>query len=331
MRPAISVIVPIFKVERFIERNARQLFMQDMEGVEYIFVDDCSPDNSVAILEKVIAEFPDRAAATSILRHETNKGLPSARNSGLMVAKGEFIFHCDSDDWIEKDALSQLYNTAVSTDSDVVWCDWYLSFKNNERYMSQAPPEYGQVTGFQLVKLMLGGRIRFNVWNKLVKRTLYERVDHWFPDGYGMGEDMTMIRLISHANKVTYLPSALYHYVQLNPEAYTQNMTPRHLDQLLHNVTQTIQFLKSRYGTALDEDIQFFKLNVKLPLLISNDIQSYQRWSDWYPDANAYIKQNPLFNKRIKFIQYAAVNRQYWILKLYYHLVIRFIYGVIFK
>lgn len=64
-----------------------------------------------------------------IVKHEINKGLPSARNSGLKIASGEYIFHCDSDDWLEKNALSLLYEEAIEKNVDAVWCDWYLSFK----------------------------------------------------------------------------------------------------------------------------------------------------------------------------------------------------------
>ncbi|MDA4743656.1 hypothetical protein, partial [Enterobacter hormaechei] len=71
----------------------------------------------------------------------------------------------------------------------------------------------------EAVILMLGGKVRYNVWNKLVKKELYTDNNIWFPDGYGMGEDMTMIKLFAFAKKVNYLPKALYHYVQLNEEA----------------------------------------------------------------------------------------------------------------
>ncbi|UIR56002.1 glycosyltransferase [Sphingobacterium sp. SRCM116780] len=331
MSATVSVIVPIFKVERFIERNARVLFEQNLEDIEYIFVDDCSPDKSIALLEKVLEAYPAKKANTKIIRHPVNKGLPSARNSGLEVATGNFIFHCDSDDWIEKDALSKLYHQAEADQSDIVWCDWYLSFKDNERYMIQPSGKSGTLTGKESLELLLGGRIRYNVWNKLVKRQLYINNNIRFPDGYGMGEDMTMIKLFALATKVSYLPEALYHYVQLNEEAFTKKTTPQHLEQIRYNVDGVVHFLENRYGTALSKEIQFFKLNTKLPFLITDDPQSYQRWLDWYPEANSYIDQNPLFNSRTKFIQKAALKKQFWVLKLYYRLVIRFIYGIIYK
>lgn len=331
MNPIVSVIVPIFNVEQFIECNAHQLFGQDLEEVEYIFVDDCSPDNSIILLNSVLEQYPERKAYTTIIRHDRNRGLPAARNSGLDKARGEFIFNCDSDDWLENDALSKLYSKACEDGSDAVWCDWYLSFKDNERYMSQAPGLEGILTGRQSVELMLGGKIRFNVWNKLVKRTLYRQTGIRFPEGYAMGEDMTMIKVLAMASKVSYLPQGLYHYVQTNTEAYTKKKSVHHLKQIRHNVDQTIAFLHKHYGKSLDQHIQFFKLNIKLPFLISSDKKSYQQWLEWYPEANLFIGQNPMFTPRIRLVQYAALYKQYWLLKLYYHVIIKLVYGIIYK
>ena len=329
---SVSVIIPVFNVERFIERCCKNLFEQTLDSIEFIFVNDCSPDNSITIVRKLLEEYPERKNDVQIIEHEVNKGLPSARNSGLKIASGEYVFHCDSDDWLEKEALFLLQQEALKQDADVVWSDWYLSFKNNERYMSQSPTTDKNIfSGKETVKLMLGGKVRYNVWNKLVKRKLYTDNEIWFPDGYGMGEDMTMIKLLAFAQKVSYLPKALYHYVQLNEDAFTKKITDSHLQQIRYNVDDIVTFLHKKYNDNLNETIQFFKLNTKLPFLISNDKKSYDRWQEWYPEANAYIDKNPMFSKRIKFIQKAAEKRKYWILKLYYYLVIRFVYGIIYK
>lgn len=92
----VSVIVPIYNVSRFIKRCVESLFNQTLDDVEFIFVNDCTPDDSIDILKKVIADYPDRN--TMIINHEVNKGLPAARNTGLKAASGDYIFHCDSDD-----------------------------------------------------------------------------------------------------------------------------------------------------------------------------------------------------------------------------------------
>lgn len=114
MEYSVSVIIPVYNVGKFIERCARSLMEQTMDNVEYIFVDDASPDNSIQILQKVLADYPNRRDNVRILTHAENKGLPAARNTGLAVATGEYIFHCDSDDFVEPDMLEQLYGKAIN-------------------------------------------------------------------------------------------------------------------------------------------------------------------------------------------------------------------------
>ena len=133
----VSIIVPIYNVEKYIERCIRSLFEQTMDDVEYIFVDDCTPDQSMAILRHLMEEYEFRNLNIKIISHEHNKGLPSARNTGLAAATGDYIFHCDSDDWMEKDAMEKMYQAAQANQADIVWCDWFLSFRSNERYMQQ--------------------------------------------------------------------------------------------------------------------------------------------------------------------------------------------------
>ena len=96
----VSVIIPIFGVERFIRKCAETLMEQTLQEVEYIFVNDATPDGSISVLKEVIAYYPQRLTHVRIIEHKVNKGLPAARNTGLSYATGEYVFHCDSDDYL---------------------------------------------------------------------------------------------------------------------------------------------------------------------------------------------------------------------------------------
>lgn len=159
----VSVIVPIYKVEKFIVKCAESLLSQTLEDVEFIFVDDASPDNSIKLLKDSIKKFPQRKGQVKIITHEQNKGLPAARNTGLSIASGDYIFHCDSDDFVDADMLETFYNAAKTDDVDIIWCDWYLSFEHNERYMKQ--PSYS--SPMDALKGMLSGAMKFTVWTNL--------------------------------------------------------------------------------------------------------------------------------------------------------------------
>lgn len=323
----VSVIVPVYKVEAFIERCIRSLMEQTLQETEFIIVDDCSPDNSISVVQTVIHDYPERRKQVQLIRHEANKGLPAARNSGLAVASGEYVFHCDSDDFVEPEMLEQMYKTAKDTDADIVWCDWILSFGQNERYMKQ--PSYG--TSVEALKGMLSGTMKYNVWNKLVRRKLYVDNNIMFPAGYGMGEDMTIIRLFACAQKVVYLPGAFYHYVKLNIGAFSNTYSERHLDELRHNTDETLSFLKNRNGDVLAHDMEFFKLDVKFPFLITDDKRKYMLWETWYPEANQYIKLNKDVSFRRRLLQLLASKKHFWLVGLYYKLIHRFIYGILYR
>lgn len=323
----VSVIVPIYKVERFISRCAESLLAQTLPEVEFIFVNDATPDSSIAVLEETIASFPSRAGMCRVVEHEVNKGLPSARNTGLNVASGEYVFHCDSDDFVEPTMLEDMYKAATDNSADIVWCDWYLSFEKKERYMTQP----GCQTPHEALRCMLSGAMKFNVWNKLVKRDLYERWSVRFPDGYGMGEDMTMMMLFAQSKNVFHLPKAYYHYVKLNNNAFSQTYSERHLVELRYNVNRIENYLVEHFGDEFQKEIAFLKLDVKFPFLITDDNSKYQMWKEWYPEANAFIMQNKRISLRSRLLQLAAKYGLFGLVWCYYNIVHRFIYGVLYK
>lgn len=327
MEYKVSVIIPVYKVEKFIERCVRSLMEQTLTDVEYIFVDDASPDGSIGVLRQALAGYPERSNQVRILTHTKNKGLPAARNTGLAVAQGEYIFHCDSDDFVELDMLEQLYGKAMETDADIVWCDWYLTFESSERYMKQ--PAYD--TPLEALKAMLGGAMKYNVWNKLIRRSLYMESGITFPSGYGMGEDMTIMLLFAYAQKVVYIPHAFYHYVKLNTNAFSQTYSDSHLLELQHNVSTITDKLETLFGNTLEEEISFLKLEAKFPFLFSDDREKRKLWDEWYPEANRYILHNRNISMRSRLIQWCAWKHLKVIVNIYRWLLNKIVYGIIYK
>lgn len=323
----VSVIIPVYNVCSFIDRCATSLMEQTLQNVEYIFVDDASPDNSISLLKKCIDKYPERKKSVKIISHSINKGLPTARNTGMSVATGEYIFHCDSDDFIEPTMLEELYNIAIKKNADIVWCDWFLSLNKSERYMKQ--PEY--FLPFEAVRAMLSGAMKYNVWNKLVRRNLYVDNHISFPDNYGMGEDMTMIMLFSVAQNITYIPKAYYHYVKTNSSSLCQTYSNRHLEELKYNVQRIIQYITNKYDSKLEKELFFFKLEAKFPFLISNLEEHYALWKKWYPESNSYICRNPFISLRSKLLQLMACKNQFWFVRLHYYLIVKLVYGFIYK
>ena len=324
----VSVIIPIYNVSTFISCNVRSLLSQTLQEVEYIFVDDATPDDSIDILNDNLENFPQRRDSVRVIRHDENKGLPAARNTGLALAQGEYIYHCDSDDWVEPEMLETMYNSAKAADADIVYCDFFLSFEKKERYMSN--PQF-HTADEMLKKGFLGGNMKYNVWNKLVRRSLYVDNGILFPEGHSMGEDMTMIQLAAVADKVAYVPHAFYHYVKLNEGAYSNSYTQKKLIDIRYNVDRTVSFLRKKFGNSLEKEISLFKLSIKLPFLMTGDKSMYMLWREWYPESDKYANSNSDIPIRTRLLQIMASKGQWWYVKLYYKVVYNFYYGIIYK
>ena len=318
--PKVSVIVPIYKVQDFIGRCVETLLGQTLQEVEYIFVNDCTPDNSIEVLNEMCCKYPSRRKQITILHHEVNKGLPAARNTGLAVAQGEYIFHCDSDDFVELSMLEKMVEAAEKYNADLVWCDWYLSFETRERYMR----EPYAATQEDVLKNILSGVMKYNVWNKLIRRSVYESAGVLFPSGYGMGEDMTIIRLLPYVKYVAYCAEALYHYVKTNTEAFTYRISEKHLAALMYNTKLTVDTLSACYGNKYHVELAFFKQNVKLPFLISSSKEDYSIWRSLYPESNAYIWRNKKMSLRTRLLEWFAFRGQFWFIRMHYKLITQY-------
>lgn len=319
----ISIIIPFYGVEKYISQCVERLMQQTISGeLEYIFVNDATPDKSMEALLAILNKYPERKYQVKIINHESNKGLPSARNTGLSVAKGDYIYHCDSDDYLELNTLELLYKTAIENDADIVWCDYKEICPNGERYKKQ--PAF-QTTDDAICG-MLVGEMEYNVWNKLVKRSLYVDNGIYFPDGYAMGEDLTMISLFANARKVAYVPEPLYNYVRTNVSAMTYSMSNDKMKSLAHNVYEMEDYLVKKFGSKFNLEIATLKLNLKWPYLISSSsLVAYKEWNNWYKEASSYINKQHV-SKRIKFLERCAEKKLYWPILLHYWIIIRVLY-----
>ena len=262
--PKVSVIVPVYGVEQYIARCARSLFAQTLEDMEFIFVDDCSPDRSVDVLEGVLSEFPARAGQVRLIRLPVNSGLPYVRKTGFEASAGDFILHCDSDDWLEEDACARLWEKAVSEDADVVVCDYYTESAGGTEKRDAGGDSAGDP-----VSRLLSGRIPGYVWNKLVRRGLYGRLECW--PAANMWEDKVLsVQFLYFSRNTVFLPGALYHYRISDAGMCLSEQTRRKVSQLQDNVALILSFLESkglaeRYGrelSALKAEVQMFAMSL---------------------------------------------------------------------
>ena len=259
MAPKVSVIVAVYKVEDYIERCLHSLFGQTLDSIEYIFVDDASPDDSIKVLKRVLEEYPHRKEQVKIIRHSENQGVALARTSGILTATGEYMIHCDPDDYIELDMYEAMYNEALIENTDIIFCD-YIKHKNDVN--SLISMNFKDLSIDYLRKPLYNGYIS-TLWNVLVRSEIIKKNNILpFPKG-DVGEDLALIlRILFFSSTFKCIHTPFYHYcIREDSIASGTNAMDK-----LRKFHINIEGLQRFYGKhkLYKEYCDYLKLNIKL-------------------------------------------------------------------
>ena len=254
----ISVIVPVYGVEQYIERCANCLFGQTMtEGVEFIFINDCTKDRSIELLTSIISEFPQVKSRVKIINHHRNRGLAAARQTGFDAARGEYILHLDSDDYFELDMLEVMYEAALATKADIVVSDFFMSFKKGDEYR-ECPLYDSKESMFKsmIAPWRYGNKtVGPCVWNKLIKRSIIKEHNINSIEGINHGEDFIIIsQILYYAEVITKVNRAFVHYNKQNLGSYTNDKSASNTLQRI-KATEIVANFLSQKGISCDEEL----------------------------------------------------------------------------
>ena len=292
--PKVSVIIPVYKVEKYIERCAKSLFEQSLEDMEFIFVDDCSPDYSISIVKSLLEDYPNRKPQVKFLAHEKNRGLTNTRNTGLAVATGKYVAHCDSDDWVDLTMYEKLYNHAINEDADICFSNFKFAF--NDRFESyKTTPVYAEKS--KTINSYIGTTWTV-LWNMIVKRQIYAEYNLQSPESISYCEDFWLsIRLFFYANKIIKVDEDLYFYNQMNVSSIMHGMNRKSESDERWVYLDTIRFFKEKgvYG-------KYVKTMCWRVLKSTQDAALYlDRYKDFlslYPESHKYIWSCPFINNQ---------------------------------
>lgn len=249
----ISIIVPVYGVEKYIERCARSLFEQTYNNIEFIFVDDCTNDNSIVILKNVIRDYPLRQNAIKIISHDCNRGLAIARNTGVSNSSGDYIMHVDSDDWLELNAIEILVDSVKGEDVDIV-CFGYISEYGVKSRKSTIDDDKKY-----LIQSILTNKKHASIWSKMYKSEFYKNSGFATIEGLNQGEDYVLVpRLLHKANRVICINAHLYHYEMTNLSSYTKNVK----QSAIQNIHDADDILYSYFNQVSDNSLYKEALNV---------------------------------------------------------------------
>lgn len=241
MKPAISVIVPVYKVEPYLPKCLDSICNQTFRDMEIILVDDGSPDNC----GKICDEYMEKDPRIRVI-HKENGGLSSARNAGISIAQAELIGFVDSDDWIEPDMFEFLYTNLIQEDADISVCGIYEHKGNNISLMcddSLHESATGQDAVENYLKLTFTGNASVN---KLYRRSLFS--DILFPQGRTWEDSFIMVRLIDAARKVVYHTQPKYHYLRRDDSLSAKNYRPE-LRDCVESHMFIHQYISEKYPT----------------------------------------------------------------------------------
>lgn len=303
--PDLSICVPVYNVGFYIERCLISIMKQTYTGkMECIIVDDCGTDKSIAIAEQLIADY-NGPIAFHIVHHEHNRGLAAARNTAVDAAKGEFIIHVDSDDWIDPNIVEELVKKQMERGADIVSCDAIAHYADREEQLTE--PNYTSKDEMMHNILLL--TLDHVIWRRLIRASLYRDNCISAVEGVNIGEDhYTLPRLLFYANSFAKCDKALYHYNCMNVNSYIQSteqaFSPKRISSDVASLNILIDFFGHNEPVYLDELYKtkvlymYDKFFVMLKLGHKDLYKSLS--SDWQTIPTCYKKANGICALRSK-------------------------------
>lgn len=307
----VSILVPIYKVEKYITRCLDSIFHQTYKDIEYVFVNDCTPDGSMKLLNKYIEENNIDKRKIQTVSHSENQGIAVTRNDCIANASGDYVLFVDSDDWIEPDMIEQLVLATSGGIIDIVGCDFYDNFSDGRQIANTE--KYSLNSKYNLCSC-LNYRIATALWKILVRRSLFEKVI--FIPEIEIGEDyVASIKLYYYADSCSYVHKCLYHYAK-----FTENCYSNMLEKSIHNhilaVNEVKRFLHSVnfWNRDVEHELKLRKFHIKKHYL-SRQLYDIDKWKVTFPDVNNMWRYvNYPLREKIKY--WLAEKHLFFIIKM---------------
>ena len=281
MTPLVSICVPVYNTSKYLEQCLESLFNQSIaEECEYIFVNDCSSDNSLEILSNYAKKY--NKLSIKIISHEHNRGLAAARNSALEASIGKYCLNIDSDDWCELNYAEDMVDIAEEQEADIV----------NSSFSFIPDPKYDYIKG------LLNHEFQVTIWNRLIKRDLFTQNNLKWVEGINVGEDVIIsCKLFYYAKKIVSIPNIYYHYRHLIGFS-TKLKKLRFLEQKRKQFDELERFfIEKKCYHNYKEIIDLRKAEVKFNYIKESSTFSIKKYKIYYPALKLQI----LLDKRSDF------------------------------
>ncbi len=288
MNELVSIIVPVYNVEKYIKKCVDSLITQTYSNLEIILVNDGSPDNS----GKICDEYAQSDSRIKVI-HKANGGLSDARNTGIDIAEGQYIFFLDSDDWIDCQCIEKLHNLIKTRDADIAMCDFLPVISEKIEQISEDYVIYEYTNLEALSEYISKNYIQMVIsCGKLFNKNLF--ADARFPKGTYHEDEFTTHNLIYKSNKIVFTTEKLYFYLKRS-DSITESG---------YNLKKELDFLE-----AYEKRAEFFRLIG----LYDISAETYKRVFRYYisninsavkNEKKVFIRKCRMLNKDLKRIKF---------------------------
>ncbi len=304
----VSILVPFYKVEKYVGRCIESLFTQTYTNIEYVFVNDCTPDKSMEVIIEYIEKY-GVAERCKMIVHEQNQGISASRNDCLDNMTGDYFLFVDGDDYINKDMVELLVDAAVRENADISGCGYIEEYPDHS---VEYPQKYTN-NHDEMLRSITMLTIKGVLWKLLIRRELIVINNLRFPYDNSINEDYYYCcRLFYYAKSFASVDKCLYHYVQYNPN----NLTKKSLQNIESQAAAIIaieEFYREKgVYEIVEKELSMRKFVSKLPLILDKSCFDVKKWRTLFPESNDVIKQMnfPVGNKLICIL---ASSPFYWL------------------
>lgn len=280
----LSVIIPFYNVSPYFDRCIRSLMSQTIQnGIEYIFINDGSTDDSKQVFSETISQFPNRLSQVRYIELPHNQGVSTARAVGMREAKGDYLIHCDSDDWVEPNLYQLVSDKIKNTDADVIVVPFIHEFKD-----LSVVEKYRELS---ITECFFEQRW-WGLCSHALRRSLVEKYTVYPIEKITFWEDLDLLfRFFVHAHSIAYIGTPLYHYDRTRmTSAVHQNVGEHGFLQCQKVIIHLSEYFR-QYAPHMIDALSFLKRAAR-DMYITGKKKDYQKWSHTYPETWKLIWDN---------------------------------------
>lgn len=309
----VSILVPFYNVEKYVGRCVESLFTQTYQNIEYVFVNDCTPDRSAEVIQKYINMY-NIADKCKMIIHKQNQGISVSRNDCLDNMTGDYFLFVDSDDYIDIDMVELLVEAAMKENADISGCGYIEEYSDHS---IDYPQKYFN-DHIEMMRAITLLTIKGVMWKLLIRSNIV--TDHkeevrFIPDRNMVDDYLFCCQVFYYAQRFAGVDKCMYHWIQYNPNNYT------HITKFaVESQAAAIRKVEDFYRQKGVYDIVKVELNKrkfisKLPLLLDKNCFDVHRWRSLFPESNSYRKSID-FSPKHKMLFNLAMSPFYWLLQI---------------